>query len=335
MSPSVTKLLDLIGAGSVTPANAREAVRQAGGDAICILEAVRTLAAGATSAFADITGAPGDNTALAAALALKLDKAGGTMTGALAFSGTTHAGLRLNNLTTAQRDAISSPGAGATVWNTTTSRVNVHNGSAWTEGFVRLAGDTMTGALAVAAGSTTSAALSASQTWNSGGTTCQGLLLEITDTASAAASLVACLKVGSTTVFEVSKSGDLASDGTAYSVWNIGRSTGNRTLNLRGGGAANVSISNAASFQLSGGVPMWCRSASSIIGVPRNGSYQFGDADNDFTGTAGCTILSGSGSPEGVRAAKVGSIYLRQDGGASTTLYVKESGTGNTGWVAK
>ena len=44
---------------------------------------------------------------------------------------------------------------------------------------------------------------------------------------------------------------------------------------------------------------------------------------------------SGSGSPEGVLTANVGSLYTRTDGGASTTLYVKESGTGNTGWVAK
>jgi len=46
-------------------------------------------------------------------------------------------------------------------------------------------------------------------------------------------------------------------------------------------------------------------------------------------------FLTGSGSPEGVNAAPVGSLYTRTDGGAGTTLYVKESGTGNTGWVAK
>jgi len=44
---------------------------------------------------------------------------------------------------------------------------------------------------------------------------------------------------------------------------------------------------------------------------------------------------SGNGSPESVVTAPVGSIYTRTDGGASTTLYVKESGTGNTGWIAK
>jgi len=46
-------------------------------------------------------------------------------------------------------------------------------------------------------------------------------------------------------------------------------------------------------------------------------------------------IQAGSGSPEGVVTAVVGNLYLRTDGGAATTLYVKESGSGNTGWVAK
>ena len=46
-------------------------------------------------------------------------------------------------------------------------------------------------------------------------------------------------------------------------------------------------------------------------------------------------IPSGTGSPEGVITATVGTLYRRTDGGANTTLYVKESGTGNTGWVAK
>lgn len=44
---------------------------------------------------------------------------------------------------------------------------------------------------------------------------------------------------------------------------------------------------------------------------------------------------SGAGSPEGVVTGAIGSLYTRTDGGASTTLYIKESGTGNTGWVAK
>lgn len=51
---------------------------------------------------------------------------------------------------------------------------------------------------------------------------------------------------------------------------------------------------------------------------------------------AGTTILtSGAGTPEGSLTAPVGSQYTRTDGAANTTLYIKESGTGNTGWVAK
>lgn len=47
------------------------------------------------------------------------------------------------------------------------------------------------------------------------------------------------------------------------------------------------------------------------------------------------SILTGSGTPEGAVVAPVGTLFLRTDGGASTTLYVKESGSGNTGWVGK
>ena len=44
---------------------------------------------------------------------------------------------------------------------------------------------------------------------------------------------------------------------------------------------------------------------------------------------------SGAGTPEGARIAGVGSVWYRNDGGSNTTLYIKESGTSSTGWVAK
>lgn len=50
--------------------------------------------------------------------------------------------------------------------------------------------------------------------------------------------------------------------------------------------------------------------------------------------SATLSIRADAGSPESVVAAPVGSLYLRTDGGAGTTLYVKQSGTGNTGWAA-
>lgn len=42
-----------------------------------------------------------------------------------------------------------------------------------------------------------------------------------------------------------------------------------------------------------------------------------------------------TGTPEGQITAAIGSMAVRTDGGAGTTFYVKESGTGNTGWIAK
>lgn len=45
--------------------------------------------------------------------------------------------------------------------------------------------------------------------------------------------------------------------------------------------------------------------------------------------------LAGSGSPEGVVTAPIGSTYRRTNGGAGTSFYVKESGSGSSGWVGK
>lgn len=52
-----------------------------------------------------------------------------------------------------------------------------------------------------------------------------------------------------------------------------------------------------------------------------------------FTATVGA--FHGSGSPEGVVSAGIGSTYHRTDGTAGQCFYVKETGTGNTGWIAK
>lgn len=52
-----------------------------------------------------------------------------------------------------------------------------------------------------------------------------------------------------------------------------------------------------------------------------------------YTSTVG--DWCGAGSPEGTVSAGIGSTYRRSDGGAGTSFYVKESGTGSTGWVAK
>ena len=61
----------------------------------------------------------------------------------------------------------------------------------------------------------------------------------------------------------------------------------------------------------------------------------FAGGVNLVSGDTGVVWKSGAGSPEGAVVASVGSLWTRTDGGTNTTLYVKESGTGNTGWVAK
>jgi hypothetical protein len=50
-------------------------------------------------------------------------------------------------------------------------------------------------------------------------------------------------------------------------------------------------------------------------------------------GTFGPNLWNGTGSPEGVVTARIGSMYLRDDGGQATAIYYKEILTGNTGWM--
>ena len=65
-------------------------------------------------------------------------------------------GVQIPNLTTTERNAISSPETGALIWNTTTSAINQYNGSAWSavdtstdNTKLPLAGGTMTGDLLI------------------------------------------------------------------------------------------------------------------------------------------------------------------------------------------
>lgn len=59
------------------------------------------------------------------------------------------------------------------------------------------------------------------------------------------------------------------------------------------------------------------------------------NANTALIATAAALVMTGTGTPEAAVTAPVGTLFLRTDGGTSTTLYVKETGTGNTGWVAK
>jgi hypothetical protein len=115
----------------------------------------------------------------------------------------------------------------------------------------------------------------------------------------------------------------------------IESSSGRIYIGPGGASAAVGYLEGTASLMLVGAVH---------LGMVDDGRFDVGLASSNrprniyATGklTLGSTqVLTGAGTPERAVTAPVGSMFLRTDGGAGTTLYVKESGTGNTGWAAK
>lgn len=90
-------------------------------------------------------------------------------------------------------------------------------------------------------------------------------------------------------------------------------------------GTANAAVTWVQNFTVS--------SADDV--TANAGNIAVSTAGKGFTLPGGITWTSGAGSPEGAVTAPVGSLYSRSDGGLLTSLYVKESGSGNTGWVGK
>jgi hypothetical protein len=140
-----------------------------------------------------------------------------------------------------------------------------------------------------------------------------------------------------TAVFESNSNtilGLAAPDANFSAIW-LGDSTSPRRSELRGqGGTLYVVQSNVTKFAF--------RTNDFIPFTDNNlniGSQTFRPANtwsvNLRPGAGSVTWTSGAGTPEGSVTAVVGSMYTRTDGGAGTTLYVKEAGAGNTGWVAK
>lgn len=87
----------------------------------------------------------------------------------------------------------------------------------------------------------------------------------------------------------------------------------------------------------SSGVKIYQTSAAGggqAMSVDDNDAVFGGPIYPQTTGAFTSAIYSGNGSPEGALAAKEGSIYLNQAGGSGVGIYVKETGSGNTGWVA-
>lgn len=74
--------------------------------------------------------------------------------------------------------------------------------------------------------------------------------------------------------------------------------------------------------------------------VPPEGQVSLGfNGQTNASGYSGLVVgvsdFTGTGTPEGAVTAPVGTTFHRTDGGAATSFYVKESGSGATGWVGK
>lgn len=76
--------------------------------------------------------------------------------------------------------------------------------------------------------------------------------------------------------------------------------------------------------------------STNTVQVPARGVEYRQGTGAVFSGASDSPMeFEGTGTPEAAVSAVVGSRFWRTDGGASTTLYVKTSGSGNTGWTAK
>lgn len=198
-------------------------------------------------------------------------------------------------------------------------------------GLTTLNGTTQTGSGAIGT-------LDINQTWNTTGVP-TAVSVNITNTASGALAKLLDLKVGGSSQFVVDKSG-LATANNLTSVQNVeaGGAFQFRFLNrsiivspsngvLRLANAAGTDFSRLQFGLTTNLAPSLKRNSASL-------EVRLAD-DSGFTSFQSLYQRFGSGTPEGVVTAPIGAFYSRTDGGAGTSFYVKESGVGNTGWVAK
>ena len=133
---------------------------------------------------------------------------------------------------------------------------------------------------------------------------------------------------GSISGFNILASGIVRAGATNNISWNA-----RSIMNSPSDGQITFSNSAGSSFtRLNLGLNTSSAPAIAVSGTGIN--IRLAD-DSAFTGLQSLYHRFGSGSPEGVITAPIGCLYSRTDGGAGSSLYVKESGTGNTGWVAK
>lgn len=179
---------------------------------------------------------------------------GDTMTGNLRFSGTTIPGLVPNNLTAVQIGNLVAPPVASTVFNTTSGKLNMWDGAVWNElrigNYVRITGDTMTGPLVIGGGTVTASTpvLDLSQTWNLAGTAFTGLKFNVTDSASASASMLMDIQLGGVSRFFISKAGSVVATGNGTFPGTLTIGGGSDTI-LQRDAAATLALRNGANAQ--------------------------------------------------------------------------------------
>lgn len=97
---------------------------------------------------------------------------------------------------------------------------------------------------------------------------------------------------------------------------------------------ANIVLDGGASFKPQVGIS----ATSSCTNVKMLNNISFGTVspvNNQATGESTLTHNGPNAPSTAGIGAPVGSVYTRTDGGANSTLYIKESGTSAVGWVAK
>lgn len=224
------------------------------------------------ASFLSLSGSPSDNTALAAALAAKLDKAGGTITGngaastpALLLNGTVFTGG--SSTTTKPQLLVEPSGATSTGWSTSGTLIGANAAS----GFV-------------------------------------GNLLDV----QVNGQIRGCIT--SAGALKLGDSGGRTYDISPYSVFGVkfgGSITASMAVVTRDGNAVFFGRDTAIG---------WTTSAN--------------DATAHVYGTSfvAAQIFNRTSTPEGAQAAAPGSMALVNDGGTGK-IFLKTSGTGNTGWT--
>jgi hypothetical protein len=129
-------------------------------------------------------------------------------------------------------------------------------------GVVEKTGDTMTGPLTITGGTVTASAplIDATQTWNDSGTTFTGLRLNVTDTASAAASEVFSVQLNSASFFRILKNGRIFIPSTG----------GNFSFIVGGTNSISFGFASPGFEVIGGAAPFTLNAASGLLTIASN-----------------------------------------------------------------